>query len=39
MKGGREAVLLIIFYIIIAIFLYIFTDPDTWKSILKLISK
>jgi|GEM_PF-6730142 hypothetical protein len=39
MKGGREAALLIIFYLIVAIFLYLFTDPDTWKAIFKLISK
>lgn len=36
MKAGKEAILLIIFYIIIAIFLYFFTDPDTWKAIFKI---
>jgi uncharacterized protein involved in outer membrane biogenesis len=36
---GRDAILLIIFYLIIAIFIWIFTDPNIYRDIIRLIKE
>lgn len=37
--GEKEKFLLIIYYLIAIIFIWLFTDPETWKTIIKAISK
>ena len=37
--GDKEKYLLLIYYIIAIIFIWLLTDPETWRSIIKAISK
>jgi hypothetical protein len=37
--GEKEKFLLIIYYIIAIIFIWLFTDPEIWRTIINSISK